>query len=233
MSAADCIFGFTGDGFAVVAADSQFTFSVLNQRHDLDKLLELDHHHLMARPLPSQRRFPPTSVSCAHLVPLPPTQGITGDMGDSIHFGEFIRANLHLYRYRNGRSLDTHAISNFTRSELANALRRGPFLCNMLIAGFDHDSNSPSLFWLDYLAMLHRVNAAGHGYGSLFIKSILDKEWFEDMSEPDALSLVRKCIREINTRFIAAPSCYIVKIVDRNGTRTAATIQSADVDTSS
>lgn len=154
-------------------------------------------------------------------------------MGDSIHFGEFIKANLHLYKYRNGRSLDTHAIGNFTRSELATALRRGPFLTNMVIAGFDSDTNEPCVYWLDYLAMLHKVNAAGHGYGSMFIKSILDNNWHENMQEDEALQLVRTCIREIQTRFVAAPSCYVVKVVDANGVRTAASIQSEDVDASS
>lgn len=45
----DFVVGVKGRDFAVVCADAQFTFSVLNQRHQVDKLLELDSHHVMVR----------------------------------------------------------------------------------------------------------------------------------------------------------------------------------------
>ena len=45
-----------------------------------------------------------------------------------MQFSEFILANVRLYALRHDKSLSTHAVANFTRSELATALRKVPGL---------------------------------------------------------------------------------------------------------
>ena len=47
-----------------------------------------------------------------------------GEPGDRVHFSEFILANVRLYALRNDKKLSTHAVANFTRNELATALRK-------------------------------------------------------------------------------------------------------------
>ena len=39
-----------------------------------------------------------------------------------------------------------------------------PYQVNILFAGFDEKAG-PSLYWMDYLATLHKMNIAGNGYG--------------------------------------------------------------------
>ena len=41
-----------------------------------------------------------------------------------MHFSEFILANTRLYALRNDKTLSTRAVANFTRNELATALRK-------------------------------------------------------------------------------------------------------------
>lgn len=41
---------------------------------------------------------------------------------------------------------------------------QSPYQCNLLIAGYDEGAGA-SLYWLDYLATLHKVNTGGTGYG--------------------------------------------------------------------
>lgn len=41
---------------------------------------------------------------------------------------------------------------------------QSPYHCNLLVAGYDKGVG-PSLYWLDYLATLHKVNTGGTGYG--------------------------------------------------------------------
>ena len=41
---------------------------------------------------------------------------------------------------------------------------QSPYQCNLLVAGYDKDVGA-SLYWLDYLATLHKVNTGGTGYG--------------------------------------------------------------------
>ena len=51
-------------------------------------------------------------------------QATSGEPGDAAAFSELIKANMQLYAFRNGHTLNTHAAANFTRSELATALRK-------------------------------------------------------------------------------------------------------------
>jgi hypothetical protein len=56
--------------------------------------------------------------------------------GNSVQFTEFIQKNLHLYQFRNNMSLSTAATANFTRGELATALRKVPIRPNLFSPSF-------------------------------------------------------------------------------------------------
>ena len=53
-----------------------------------------------------------------------------GEPGDRVQFTEFVIANIRLYALRNEQRLSTHAVANFTRQELAEALRR---VCSVIL----------------------------------------------------------------------------------------------------
>jgi 20S proteasome subunit beta 4 len=101
-------------------------------KHDEDKLKELDDNKIL----------------CAN-----------GDAGDRVNFVEFIevnlitkkKKNLNLYRFSNDRSLSTKATANFVRNELATALRKGPYNCNLLLGGYEKEKG-PELYYIDYLS---------------------------------------------------------------------------------
>ena len=67
-------------------------------------------------------------------------------------------------------SLYSFLLSNTTlnRAEWHRAARQGPYQTNLLIAGWDAASG-PSMYFLDYMASLHKMNCTGHGYGALQI----------------------------------------------------------------
>lgn len=43
---------------------------------------------------------------------------------------------------------------------------QGPYQTNLLIGGWD-EAAGPSLYFLDYMSALHKMNCAAHGYGAL------------------------------------------------------------------
>lgn len=43
-------------------------------------------------------------------------------------------------------------------------LLQNPYQTNLLVAGYDEDAGA-ELYWLDYLATMHKMNIAGTGYG--------------------------------------------------------------------
>ncbi|KAK4387074.1 Proteasome subunit beta type-2-B [Sesamum angolense] len=87
--------------------------------------------------------------------------------GPRAQFTEYIQKNVALYQFRNGIPLTTAAAANFTRGELATALRKNPYMVNIILAGYDKETG-PSLYYIDYIASLHKLDKAAFGYGSYF-----------------------------------------------------------------
>lgn len=187
----ECVFGLVGDGFALVAADSSAVNSILVHKSNEDKIMVLDSHKLL---------------------------GASGEAGDRAQFTEYIQKNVHLYQFRNGIPLSTSAAANFTRGELATALRKSPYFVNILLAGYDKEVG-PSLYYIDYIATLHKLDKGAFGYGSYFSLSMMDRHYSSGMSLEQAVDLVDKCIIEIRSRLVVAPPNFVIKIVDKDGAR--------------
>lgn len=81
----------------MVCSDTRAVQSIVTMKQDEDKLVPIDDHKLFA---------------------------ISGEAGDRVNFSEYIIANVRLYALRNGTRLNTKAVANFTRGELATALRK-------------------------------------------------------------------------------------------------------------
>jgi len=144
---------------------------------------------------------------------------MAGPVGDRNNFCEYIQKNAHLYELRNRIPLTTHGLANFTRTELAQALRSNPFHVDLLIGGYDVKKTEPSLYYLDYLASMHKVNYGAHGYGSFFSLSIMDRYWKKNLTLEEAKNILRLCIRELQKRFMINLPTFKVKVADKDGVR--------------
>mmetsp|Transcript_27269 Transcript_27269/g.79476 ORF Transcript_27269/g.79476 Transcript_27269/m.79476 type:complete len:191 (-) Transcript_27269:397-969(-) len=187
----DTVMGIVGDGFCIVAADCSAARSILVFNHSEDKIVELDGNKLM---------------------------GQSGPQCDTSNFAEYIQKNMTLYELNNDLQLSTHAAANFMRRELATALRKGPYQTNVLLGGFDK-SAGPSLYYLDHLSSLQKVNFGAHGYASNFVLSIFDREWKHGLTLEEARAIIDKCIFELQTRFLLSQPKFKLKIVDADGIR--------------
>ncbi|CAA2999985.1 proteasome subunit beta type-2-A [Olea europaea subsp. europaea] len=143
---------------------------------------------------------------------------ISWEMCDRAQFTEYIQKNVALYQFRNGIPLTTAAAANFTRGELATALRKNPYMVNIILAGYDKETG-PSLYFIDYIASLHKLDKAAFGYGSYFALSMMDRHYQRDMTVEEAVNLVDKVIMEIRSRLVVAPPNFVIKIVDKDGAR--------------
>lgn len=175
----------------MVCCDTAAVQSVVSIKQDLDKIIPVDSHKVFV---------------------------IAGESGDRVQFSEFIIANVKLYALRNGTQLSTKAVANYARGEMAAALRKGPYYCNLLIAGFD-EKVGPSLYWMDYLGTLAAIKTGGTGYGSYFALSLFDKLWHPDVTQDEALIMVEKAVAEVRQRCAIAPPKFLVKVVDKDGIR--------------
>lgn len=144
---------------------------------------------------------------------------ISGETWDRERFASYIQRNLDWFKYKNGFALDLEATAEFTRSELAYAIRNGPFSVNLLIGGYDHAQEKARMFWLDYMGTLQEVKKGGHGYAGYFTSSVLDNDYKKDMTLEEGIECIKKCISEMKTRFLISQPAYVVKIVTKDGTQ--------------
>jgi len=188
---ADNLIGITGSDYVLLAADTSVTRSIVLMKENEDKIMALDAHKLLAS---------------------------SGPAGDREHFTEYIQRNIELYELRQGHSLSTHAAAHFTRGELAEALRSNPYQVNLLLGGYD-ENEGPSLYFIDYLASIQKLDFACQGYAGYFVLSILDRHYKKGMTLEEGLILMKMCIEQLNTRFVLNTVSYAIKIVDKSGTR--------------
>eukprot|EP00826_Nyctotherus_ovalis_P033251 TRINITY_DN2684_c0_g1_i3.p1 TRINITY_DN2684_c0_g1~~TRINITY_DN2684_c0_g1_i3.p1 ORF type:complete len:154 (+),score=17.93 TRINITY_DN2684_c0_g1_i3:461-922(+) len=59
---------------------------------------------------------------------------------------------------------------------MADQLRRNMFQCNILVGGYDKEKGS-SLYYLDYLATLQKLDKAAYGYGGYPLLTVMDANW--------------------------------------------------------
>ena len=104
---------------------------------------------------------------------------------DRTAFGEYIAKNIALYNLRTGLKQSCHATANYMSTELAAAMRKGPYQVNTILAGFDAPGagdaegtlGKPALYWLDYMGALQQCNFGVHGYAASFMLSVFDSQW--------------------------------------------------------
>ena len=127
--------------------------------------------------------------------------GVAGETCDRERFASYVLRNIAWNKYKTGAALDLNAIAEYTRSELAYAIRNGPYQTNILIGGIDDDGKA-KLFWLDYMGTMQQVGKGAHGYAGYFTSSILEDNYREGLTQEQGLAIMKKCANEMRTRFL-------------------------------
>jgi len=185
----ETLVGIQCDDCVLLMCDRSATRSIIRFNDEQDKIFTLDSHMAMA--------------------------SVQKKGGDSAQFSEYVQKNLKLYQLKTGTKLSTHAASNFIRGELARCLRQKPYYVDLLIGG--HDSEGPALYYLDYMASMQKMSYACHGYAGHFVTATIDRYYTPGLTRAEGMELLRKCVTEINLRFMANSPNFLVKVVDSNG----------------
>lgn len=145
----------------------------------------------------------------------------TGEAGDTVQFAEYIQANIQLYTIReNDIELSPKATASFVRNQLATSIRsRKPYQVNVLLAGYDVKTNTPSLSWIDYLGTKADLPYGAHGYAAFYCTSLLDKHYRPDMNVDEGLKLLKLSLAELEKRMPVDFKGVYVKVVDQDGIR--------------
>jgi 20S proteasome subunit beta 4 len=187
----DSLIGLVGEDYVLIAADTAMARSIVLLKGDQDKIMDIESNKLLAA---------------------------SGSQGDRDQFCSYIEKNINLYTLRTGVPLTTHAAANFTRSELADALRKNPYSVNLLLGGIDADG-TPSLYFIDYLASMGKMDYAMAGYAGYFLYSFMDKYYKKGLKLDEGLKLLQGAIHELNTRLVLNSVNFTIKVLDKNGVR--------------
>lgn len=121
---------------------------------------------------------------------------------------------------RNHLPLRPSSAASWTRLQLATSLRsRKPYSVNLLLGGYDPTSSTAELYWIDLYGTLGTVPYAAHGYGAYFALSTMDRYHRPDMTLPEAMELLGRCINELEKRFIVNLGVFKVRVADKDGVR--------------
>jgi 20S proteasome subunit beta 4 len=184
----DCTFAIQGDDYILLANDKSVMRSIMKLQDSDVKTIKLTDHQLL---------------SCV------------GEHYDRKNFSKLIKCNLELYNYQNGNRLNTEEVASYVRSQLAESIRRNPYQANVLIAGYDNDG--PKLYWLDYLGSIVRVAKAAHGYGAYFLYGLMDNYYKKGFNYNDGVDVIKKCIKELKTRFLVNMCEFDVFKITKDG----------------
>lgn len=144
---------------------------------------------------------------------------VVGNEGDSMQFANFIATRVSLYEIANGYSMDTPLVIHFARQHLlSNLASRIKFAVTLLIACFDAKKGA-TLCFIDSKGASQSLNYSGQGVGHSISMGIFHSMWKPDLSIEDGLTMVRRCIKEIQSRLIVNFRQFEIFLVDKNGVR--------------
>ena len=143
----------------------------------------------------------------------------SGEPGDTVHFAEYIQANISLYSRRNEElEMNTEAVGNYVRTELATSLRsKKPYQVNVLVGGFDHVDKEAKLFYIDYLGSKAKVPYAAQGYAGYYLLSLFDRHLSPTTTLERAMEVLELGFMELERRMPMSLGGFIVRIVDESG----------------
>ena len=186
----DSVFGIAGKDWVLIVCDTAVNRSIMTLKHNEDKITPLNNYKIL---------------------------GCAGEQTERYNFSNYIKANLALTEFRTGFELGVEATAQYMRSELAIAIRKGPYQVNCLMGGYDQNDGRCKLYWLDYLGTMQQVNKGAQGYCGYFVNSILDNEFKSDMTLDQGIECAKKCIYEMNHRFMINQHGFLGKVVTKDG----------------
>ena len=72
---------------------------------------------------------------------------------------------------------------------------------------------------MDHLSAMQKVPFAAQGYASYFCLSTMDRYYHSEMTLEEGIALLKKCLKELETRFIVNFSKINIKVIDKDGIR--------------
>ena len=110
----DSCFGIAGKDWVIITTDAAVNRSIFTLKHNEDKITNINNFKIL---------------------------GTSGEQTERYQFSNFIQRNLDLMELRTGFEPSVESTAQYMRTELATALRKGPYQVNCLMGGYDLEEN--------------------------------------------------------------------------------------------
>ncbi len=136
---------------------------------------------------------------------------IAGSVAGAQKLMKIMRAEVSLYKLRNGEEMSINAASNLT----SNILGANPAYVQILIGGVDSDG--ASIYSLDAAGGAVKDTFISTGSGSTFAYGVLEDRFHEDMSTDEGVELALRSIKSATERDVYSGNGFLVATVTEDG----------------
>lgn len=142
---------------------------------------------------------------------------VSGGAADAQLFMRIVQGELKLLSLKNERLPKVREAAMILNSMQYSAVRTQGSIVGLIVGGYDV-GNGFSLYNLAYDGTV--VPNEGYvttGSGSIFVQSILDTEYKDNLTEKEALTLLEKCFRVSFKNDNASGGGFVAKIITKDG----------------
>lgn len=137
---------------------------------------------------------------------------ITGKQADSFRLQSYASEYSKFISLKYKVSITPQLISNGLSEQIYRSIRSNPLECSAIIGGLN-DNNDLELYCIDRYGCLHYDNFVVSGYGLYFLFGIFDLYYKENMSEDEALNLIKNCLKVLKEKFIIETDNWKIDVV--------------------
>ena len=136
---------------------------------------------------------------------------IAGSVAGAQKLMKIMRAEVSLYKLRNGEEMSINAATNVT----SNILGANPAYVQILIGGYD--SNGASIYSLDAAGGAIKDTFISTGSGSTFAYGVLEDRFHEDITTSEGVELALRSIKSATERDVYSGNGFLVATVTSDG----------------
>ena len=135
---------------------------------------------------------------------------IAGSVAGAQKLMKIMRAEVSLYKLRNGEEMSVNAASNVT----SNILGANPAYVQILIGGYD--SEGASIYSLDAAGGAVKDTFISTGSGSTFAYGVLEDRFHEDITTEEGVELALRSIKTATERDVFSGNGFLVATITKN-----------------
>ncbi len=136
---------------------------------------------------------------------------IAGSVAGAQKLMKIMRAEVSLYKLRNGEEMSINAAANVT----SNILGANPAYVQILIGGYDSDG--ASIYSLDAAGGAVKDTFISTGSGSTFAYGVLEDRFHEDITTEEAVELALRSIKTATERDVYSGNGFLVATITEDG----------------